>query len=100
MIQITQHRLRGEQEGAKISKREPGIHNVEDEIKHKCRPDLIIHDSGGFEAGDESQMQAVSNFVKVKSSPVRIEERLHVIWYVSSSLLGSLLIRYLGSVLR
>ncbi len=93
MVEITQYHLQSKQEGAKISERERGIHNVEEEIKHNGRPDLIIHDSGGFEAGDESQMHAIRNFVKEKSSRIRIEERLHVIWYGSSSLLGPLLIQ-------
>ena len=73
------------QKGAMISARAPGQHNVEDEIRHEGRPDLIIHDSGGFEAGDESQMQAVARFVKDKSSRIRLEERLHVIWWVGHS---------------
>lgn len=72
------HRLRVLQ--TKISHRSRGIHDVRDEIRHKHRRDLIIHDSGGFEAGDESQMHAVGQFVKERSMMPNIEDRLHVIW--------------------
>ncbi len=75
---ILAHRLRVLQ--TKISHRSRGIHDVRDEIRHKHRRDLIIHDSGGFEAGDESQMHAVGQFVKERSMMPNIEDRLHVIW--------------------
>ncbi|KAL8884032.1 MAG: hypothetical protein Q9215_007834 [Flavoplaca cf. flavocitrina] len=63
------------------SHRSRGRHDVRDEIRHKYRRHLIIHDSGGFEAGDESQMQAVGQFVKERSMMPNIEDRLHVIWF-------------------
>ena len=64
----------------KSSDRKRGLHDVREEIVHKNRPDLIIHDSGGFEAGDESQMRAVGEFVTERSLQTKIEDRLHVIW--------------------
>lgn len=65
---------------SKSSDRKRGIHDVRQEIIHKDRSDLILHDSGGFEAGDESQIQAVEEFLKEKASQVRLADRLHVIW--------------------
>lgn len=62
--------------------RNRGNHRVEDEIIHPDRPDFILHDSGGFEAGDVSQIKSVENFVKRKASRTDLAERLHVIWYV------------------
>lgn len=58
------------------------MHRIDDEIIHPDRPDLVLHDSGGFEAGDTSHFQAVEKFVKVKAKASRtnLEERLHVIW--------------------
>lgn len=64
------------------SDRKRGLHDVREPIIHQDRPDLILHDSGGFEAGDESQMQAIRSFIKEKSSQANIEDRLHLIWYV------------------
>lgn len=64
----------------KTSHRSRGIHDVRQEIIHKDRSDLILHDSGGFETGDESQIKLVVEFLKEKASQVRLEDRLHVIW--------------------
>ena len=64
------------------SDRNRGVHRIEEEIVHENRPDLIIHDSGGFEAGDHAQVQAVEAFVKLKASQLRLEDRIHVIWYL------------------
>ncbi|KAL8881229.1 MAG: hypothetical protein Q9192_007845 [Flavoplaca navasiana] len=64
-----------------ISHRSRGRHDVRDEIRHENRRDLIIHDSGGFEAGDESQMRALGQFVKERSMMPKIEDRLHVMWF-------------------
>lgn len=63
-----------------ISDRKRGLHDIRQELIHENRPGLIIHDSRGFEAGDESQIHEVAKFVKEKSSQTRIEDRLHVIW--------------------
>ncbi|KAL8783816.1 MAG: hypothetical protein Q9213_004362 [Squamulea squamosa] len=70
-----------EEEVSKISDRKAGRHDVRDEIRHKGRRDLIIHDSKGFEYGDESQMREIGQFVKERSTMPNIEDRLHVIWF-------------------
>lgn len=62
------------------SSRERGHHNVREEIVDPNRPDIVVHDSGGFEAGDESQIQTVEDFVKEKSEVTEMEKRLHAIW--------------------
>jgi hypothetical protein len=62
------------------SDRKRGLHDIRQELVHENRRDLIIHDSRGFEAGDESQIHEVEKFVREKSSRTRIEDRLHVIW--------------------
>ncbi len=62
------------------SDRKRGLHDIRQELVHENRRDLIIHDSRGFEAGDESQIDEVEKFVREKSSRTRMEDRLHVIW--------------------
>lgn len=64
----------------KSSDRTRGVHHIKDEITHEGRPDLIIHDSEGFEAGDESQIRDVEEFFKDRASQTQLQERLHVIW--------------------
>jgi hypothetical protein len=44
------------------------------------RPDLIIHDSGGFEAGGTVEFEDVKKFVTERSAATEIKDRLHVIW--------------------
>lgn len=44
------------------------------------RPDLIIHDSGGFESGGDDEFQQVKEFVNGMSSAREMKDRLHVIW--------------------
>lgn len=62
------------------SDRRRGLHDIRQELIHENRPNLNIHDSRGFEAGDESQIPEVEEFVRERSSRTRIEDRLHVIW--------------------
>lgn len=63
------------------SDRTRGIHDVRQAITFDGRPDLIVHDSGGFEAGAETEFQAIEEFLKEKSNAIEIKDRLHVIWF-------------------
>lgn len=62
------------------SNRSRGIHDVRQEITFEDRPDLIVHDSGGFEAGADEEFIAIEGFLKEKSAAVDVKDRLHVIW--------------------
>ena len=62
------------------SDRKAGVHDVNDAFTTKTRPDLIVHDSGGFEAGGDEEIQSVKRFVNEKSTAGSIKDRLHVIW--------------------
>ncbi|KAK3725183.1 hypothetical protein LTR37_000694 [Vermiconidia calcicola] len=61
------------------SNRSRGIHDVREEITFEGRPDLIVHDSGGFEAGADEEYQAIEAFLKDKATVVDVMDRLHVI---------------------
>jgi hypothetical protein len=54
---------------------------VRQEITFDGRPDLILHDSGGFEAGADDEFVAIQEFLKEKSTALDIKDRLHVIWF-------------------
>lgn len=71
-------------EKTESSARDRGIHNVREEIVDPARPDLIVHDSGGFEAGDDSQIESIETFVREKSRVAELENRIHAVWYGSS----------------
>ena len=53
---------------------------MKEEIRFEGRPDLILHDSGGFEAGADDEFLAIEAFLKEKSAAVDVMDRLHVIW--------------------
>ena len=61
--------------------RERGIHDVAKEITFEGRPDLILHDSGGFEAGRTEEFDKIEAFLKQRSEAGDLKQRLHVIWF-------------------
>ncbi|KAF9520024.1 hypothetical protein BS47DRAFT_1336318 [Hydnum rufescens UP504] len=56
-----------------------GIHSIDDEITYESNPDLVFHDSGGFEARGVEEVEAVWQFIRRRSlaSP---SQQLHAIW--------------------
>jgi hypothetical protein len=58
------------------------MHNIEDELIFTNHDGYIFHDSRGFEAGGEEELQIVQDFVRRKSREGRLEDRLHAIWFV------------------
>ena len=59
--------------------RSRGIHDVREEITFEGRPDLIVHDSAGFEAGTQDEFTAIEDFLKEKSTMEDVMDRLHVV---------------------
>ena len=53
-----------------------GIHDVRQEITFEGRPDLIVHDSGGFEAGADEEYIAIEGFLKEKSAAVDVADQV------------------------
>ena len=68
----------------KASARSRGVHNIKDPMTSPNRPDLIVHDSGGFETGGTDELQRVKDFVTDLSNKADHNDRLHVIWSVTS----------------
>jgi hypothetical protein len=58
------------------------MHNIEDELIFTNHDGYIFHDSRGFEAGSEEELQIVQDFVGRKSREDRLKDRLHAIWFV------------------
>jgi hypothetical protein len=44
-------------------------------------PLLIIHDSGGFEAGETSNLTEIKRFIASCTGQTELEKQLHCIWY-------------------
>lgn len=63
------------------SHRARGIHDVREEITWEGRPDLIVHDSGGFEAGTDDELLAIEEFLKERADVDTVLARVHIIWF-------------------
>ncbi|KAF8345406.1 hypothetical protein F5887DRAFT_1192035, partial [Amanita rubescens] len=57
-----------------------GIHNIEDQITY-AGSNFIFHDSQGFEAGDNKELQDVWKFIERRSAAIEVGDQLHAIWY-------------------
>lgn len=68
-------------EATGVSTREAGKHNIRTPITFRERPDLIVHDSCGFEAGTDEEMKAVESFLQEKSSETDLAQRIHAVWF-------------------
>jgi hypothetical protein len=58
-----------------------GKHDIYDELTFSNHNGYVFHDSGGFECGDNKELEVVQNFVREKSTAKRLQKRLHAIWY-------------------
>ncbi|KAH9216224.1 hypothetical protein DL95DRAFT_460511 [Leptodontidium sp. 2 PMI_412] len=63
------------------SDRERGDHDISTPFTTPDRPDLLVHDSSGFEAGGQRELRAVKNFVSDRASRTEMADRLHLIWF-------------------
>jgi hypothetical protein len=59
-----------------------GLHKIEDEITFAKHDGYVFHDSRGFEAGDETELKIVRDFVRRRSQERQLTKRLHAIWFV------------------
>ena len=49
----------------------------------KSNPGFIFHDSRGFEAGGDSELRVVKEFVARRARQKRLRNQLHAIWYAN-----------------
>ncbi|KAL8747748.1 MAG: hypothetical protein Q9190_000406 [Brigantiaea leucoxantha] len=58
------------------------IHQVWNEITFPGQnEEIILHDSGGFEAGDTAGLDEIRKFIKSRLKSTTLAEQLHCIWY-------------------
>ena len=43
---------------------------------------IILHDSGGFEAGGEEALEEIKAFIRHRRAQPNLVDQLHCIWYV------------------
>jgi hypothetical protein len=62
-----------------------GHHSVWNGQMSRNNPLLIIHDSGGFEAGETSNLNEIKRFIASCTGKTELEKQLHCIWYGRST---------------
>jgi hypothetical protein len=59
-----------------------GEHNIELELSFSSHNGYVFHDSRGFEAGEDRELEIVQDFVRRRSQERSLNDRLHAIWSV------------------
>jgi len=60
---------------------ERGIHSIETQLVFPSNQGFIFHDSQGFEAGSDEELQEVMRFIKSRAGGKELKKQLHAIWY-------------------
>ncbi|KAJ7733115.1 hypothetical protein B0H16DRAFT_1426817 [Mycena metata] len=63
-----------------VSHRTPGVHNIDKPFSFPQNDRIIIHDSQGFEPGEEGNIQTASDFIDRRSKMPALADQLHAIW--------------------
>ena len=58
-----------------------GIHDIEHQVTYSGS-NFIFHDSQGFEAGTNKELEVVWKFIEERSIAVELKDQLHAIWYL------------------
>ena len=59
-----------------------GTHDIEKEIEFEGNSKIIAHDSEGFEAGKQAEVDVVWKFINSRSRAKDINQKLHLVWFV------------------
>ncbi|KAG5732090.1 hypothetical protein E4T56_gene18797 [Termitomyces sp. T112] len=57
-----------------------GFADINKEIYSRENPHFVLHDSKGFEQGDDTNVKIVSNFINERKKMHQIKDKLHAVW--------------------
>jgi hypothetical protein len=77
-----------------------GEHNINLELSFSSHDKYVFHDSRGFEAGDDRELEIVQDFVRRRSQERSLNGRLHAIWFVLFAIYSSIFTRLAFQVLH
>jgi hypothetical protein len=60
----------------------PGKADIEKEILSKENDRFVLHDSRGFEIGEEANLKVINDFISKRSKATNLRDKLHAIWLV------------------
>ncbi|KAF8121946.1 hypothetical protein EV363DRAFT_1405326 [Boletus edulis] len=67
-------------EGVRASDTNRGISDIDQEFVSPTNARFVVHDSLGFESGDEGNMKIVKDFVARRNAMPELKDQLHAIW--------------------
>ena len=68
------------------------VHDIEEDHKG-AGGTVILHDSGGFEAGDEINYSDVQAFIDRRRVQYPFQNQLHCVWYIKTSPFAAYLVK-------
>lgn len=60
---------------------QPGQADIDREIYSQQNGQFVLHDSKGFEHGEEDNVNIVQNFITARNNMPDIKDKLHAVWY-------------------
>lgn len=57
-----------------------GISDIDQEFVSPTNERFVVHDSLGFEAADERNMNIVKQFVARRKAELQLKDQLHAVW--------------------
>jgi len=61
----------------------PGEANIETPLFSKLNDRFVLHDSKGFEAGEEYNLSNVKTFIERRKTHGDVKEQLHAVWWAN-----------------
>ncbi len=65
-----------------VSRDCPGKADIDVGFRHNDNDRFILHDSEGFEPGEDAKLNTVMDFIEERIKRPDLSERLHAIWWV------------------
>ena len=79
-----------------VSHNKPGIADIDKGFYHEDNVHLILHDSQGFEPGEEANFNTVKRFIEERSKMPHLQDRLHAIWLVHTICHGTSILKHIN----
>ncbi|RWA10958.1 hypothetical protein EKO27_g4158 [Xylaria grammica] len=62
-----------------------GVHDINKAFESPNHPGLLIHDSRGWQAGSDAELEEIAKFLRYRAFQKNPAEALHVIWFCVNS---------------
>lgn len=63
-----------------MSEDRPGVSDINFEITSTDNDRFVVHDSKGFEHGEDRNLNAVQKFIEERRRMPQLKDKLHAIW--------------------